>query len=258
MVQAIIFSETSPARSWSKIPGMNVMQNERVGDNNWVMMEKLPGNGTYYAATDSPTRLIFNPSTLETTGRVEYEDGLKICKMGVTHSQYLDDGSQVSICGDVNSIMQSIIYVFRIRPETPLKREIVTKIHPKHMAYEHGFALIGDDLVIFESPYYWDMMKMFFGADLNTALTADPHDTTKIHVVNAKTGKLRTYDTGKWSVVLHFGNAFEKDGKFVIDASAFDDPSKNPFSNFLFENLKEEKLLEKQIGGKYKRYEIEL
>lgn len=44
-----------------------------------------------------------DPSTLKPLGRLEYEDDTGICKLGVTHSKFLEDGSQISICGDVDN-----------------------------------------------------------------------------------------------------------------------------------------------------------
>ena len=66
-------------------------------------MEKLPGDGPFYASTDSPMRLLMDPTTLKPLGRLEYEDDTGICKLGVTHSKFLEDGSQISICGDVDN-----------------------------------------------------------------------------------------------------------------------------------------------------------
>ena len=80
IVPGILFKEPTPARLRSNIPGVNLYYSIMYyGDNNWVSMEKLPGNGPYYVATDSDRRLVFNPSTLEPLGRLVYEDETGIC-----------------------------------------------------------------------------------------------------------------------------------------------------------------------------------
>ena len=93
IVPGLIFKETVPARWQSNIPGLNLYYTGKYGDNNWVSLEKLPGDGPYYTTTDSATRLAFDPSTLMPTGRVKYEDDTKICKLGVSHSKEMEDGS---------------------------------------------------------------------------------------------------------------------------------------------------------------------
>ena len=71
-------------------------------------------------------------------------------------------------------------------------------------------------------------------------------------------GHVESFDSGIWSVVLHFGNAFEKDGKIIIDAPSYEDPSKNPFDLLLFNNMAEEDLMNQAAGSKYKRFVIDL
>lgn len=67
----------------------------------------------------------------------------------------------------MNDKFESEIVVFRIRPETPLKREVLAKIPTEKMSYQHAFALTENHVIIFESPFFMDMMKPLMGYDIS-------------------------------------------------------------------------------------------
>lgn len=60
----MLFKETLPARDWSNIPLWNMLIGGKYADNNWVMVEQLPGKGQHYITTDSAYRFPFNMTTL--------------------------------------------------------------------------------------------------------------------------------------------------------------------------------------------------
>lgn len=64
-------------------------------------------------------------------------------------------------------------------------------------------------LIVFESPFYFDLKWSLVGYSMDTVIRQDPKKTTKIHLVRLDTGEVTTMDSGIWSVVLHFGNAYE-------------------------------------------------
>ena len=57
---------------------------------------------------------------------------------------------------------------------------------------------------------------------MHGSLISDPEGTTKIHLVSLEDGSLKTFDSGIWSFVFHFGNAIERGGKIIIDAPAYE------------------------------------
>ena len=113
----------------------------------------------------------------------------------------------------------------------------MTKIPTDNLVYQHAFALTDKYLIMFESPFYFDMKWSLIGYDMSNVFAQDPSKTTKIHLVKLEDGQKTTIDSGIWTVVLHFGNAFEKDGKIVVDAPSLNDAGKDPFKSMLFENL---------------------
>lgn len=259
VVGGLIFKETEPPRWKSNIPGYNLYMQGKYGDNNWVSLEKLPGDGPYYTTTDSPVRLMFDPVTLEPLGKLEYEDDTGICKFGVSHSKYLPDGSQISICGDMDvHSMKMMLIVFRIRPETPLQREVIARIPTAKMSYQHAFAMSENHVIVFESPYFMDLKMPLLGYDISQTIVNDPKGTTKIHAVGIEDGKVTSFESGIWTVVLHYGNTFEKDGKIIVDAPTYEDPNRDPFDLMLFENMQESDVMDQASGSKYKRFTLDL
>lgn len=96
----LLFAETNPPRWSSMIPFMNFYWNTQLGDNNWVSMELLADNKTFVGTTDSPRKLEINLETLETSGKVNWEDE-EDCVTGVSHSKRMADGTVISICYEI-------------------------------------------------------------------------------------------------------------------------------------------------------------
>ena len=61
----IQFAETIPPRWTSKIPGANMMGNQRYGDNNWVTVEKLADGKTFVGTTDTQIKVKMDIETLD-------------------------------------------------------------------------------------------------------------------------------------------------------------------------------------------------
>jgi len=57
--------------------------------------------------------------------------------------------------------------------------------------------------------------------------------------------------------MIHTGNAFVKNGKFVVDATIYMDKTANAYELFEFKNLKKG-LKKMQYGNQWRRFEIDL
>ena len=146
----------------------------------------------------------------------------------------------------------------RIRPETPFKREKIATIPTKYHSYQHSFAMTENYAIIFESPWYFDVMAPLMAKDASEAIKNDPKGLSKIHVVHILTGGVKTFELDIWSTVLHFGNAFEDGTSIVFDAPCYEDPNRNPFDLLLFSALKEPKITEQASSSRYKRFRLDL
>ena len=203
------------------------------GDNNWVSIEKLPGkDGEFYVTSDTPLRYVFDLNSLQAKEKIEYTDELK-CDSGISHSQYTKSGDQVTICATAGKDM--FLNVFRINADNTRKRIKIATIPTEHFSYQHSFALTDNYAIIFESPYHLDLKNIVLGHPMDQSLRGNLGDTTKVHVISINDGKVQTIDYKMWSLVLHYGNAFEKDGKVMVDVASFEEPTVNPFTNFNYD-----------------------
>lgn len=72
IIPMVLFTEPTPARMKSRIPGMNLYNVFKYGDNNWVSLEMLPDKKTFVGTTDSPKKLLIDVNTLKNKGFLEY------------------------------------------------------------------------------------------------------------------------------------------------------------------------------------------
>jgi len=90
--------------------------------------------------------------------------------------------------------------------------------------------------VIFESPYYIDMgpkTLILGGKPIQDLFKSERNETTKIHVVKISDGTVQSFDSGLWSFVFHFGNAYMRDENTIVaEASHFTEPATDPFKVF--------------------------
>jgi len=80
----LLFSETSPPRMRSHIPGMNMYYEQKYGDNIFVQMIAMPDKKTFVATTDEPVPLVLDPVTMKSKGMLKWDDKVA-CVMGITH-----------------------------------------------------------------------------------------------------------------------------------------------------------------------------
>jgi len=95
------------------------------------------------------------------------------------------------------------------------------------------------------------------GADLMKTLGPDYSTTTKLHIMTIADGSFKTIDTGKYQMMMHVGNAFVKDGKFITDAMVYQDTKKDVFELFEFEHLSKG-LKGQDYKSAWRRFEIDL
>lgn len=99
--------------------------------------------------------------------------------------------------------------MFRINADDTRKRIKIATIPTKYFSYQHSLALTDNYAIVFESPYHFDLKKMVMGYGVEDCLQGKDGATTIVHVVSLSDGKVHSIDSGIWSLVLHYGNAFE-------------------------------------------------
>lgn len=131
------------------------------------------------------------------------------------------------ITGDLwlinNSIVPSLLRVFKIDKAGILQQTI--EIDKPRSTMMHDFVLTENYLIFFDCPLVIDPSQMMTGGLLNWR----PELGTRIGVLPRKGGNIAWYDTQAF-VVLHFANAYESNGRIIIDFVRYPD--------LLFHNIK--------------------
>ncbi|KAI8111186.1 hypothetical protein M9434_004759 [Picochlorum sp. BPE23] len=181
------------------------------GTEMWAMTETVPG--TYR----------IDPETLETMGRVEYDDSME-GTLTTAHPHVLSDGRLVNILSEPGkgftvymcdgNVREKIAYVPHARPLSP--------------AWIHDFPGTDSCIVIPEMPLYFNLSALTLGTNASHLfLDWIPEDGTTLHIVDVASGSVHRVKDVPPCFVFHWANAFTSgdDGQYLnIDATVYDDP----------------------------------
>ena len=181
------------------------------GDEMWAMTETVPGT------------FRIDPETLETLGRVEYDDTME-GTLTTAHPHVLSDGRLVNILSvpgkgftvylcNGNNTREEIAYIPHARPLSP--------------AWIHDFPGTDALVVIPEMPLYFNLAALTLGTSASHLfLDWIPEDGTRLHVVDVASRSVHTVRDVPPCFVFHWANAFTSDdGRYLnIDATVYDNP----------------------------------
>jgi beta,beta-carotene 9',10'-dioxygenase len=179
----------------------------------------------YIAMTETPLPIEFDPETLDTVGRLKYEDGLKA---HVTTAHPHHDPGRDELVNYHAYFSRVSKYVLYGMPAGSTRRRVIAELPVKEPAYMHAFGMSGRHLILAEYPLRVNPLKLAVsGKPFIENYTWRPSESTKFQVVDRETGALRgTYETDAF-FCFHHVNAFERAGgsELVVDLIAYDDPS---------------------------------
>ena len=76
-------------------------------------------------------------------------------------------------------------------------------------------------------------------------------------MVKLSDGSVTTLEANKWTMMLHFGNAYMRDADtIVVEGPAYERPDRNVFADFTYESLRN--LTQIETGNRFKRYILNL
>ena len=230
-----IFSGVSTLPILGRIPNAN------------VSIEKLAGE--FRAHTEIPIPVRFNPKFLNSMG---IEDGQEMQgRLGTAHPHF-DPVTRERFSYEVELVPPSGL---RIVSEKGSKRRELAFIPQSSPGYLHSFGLTRRFVVIVSQPFNFNLAK-FLGPDRGPIITNyewQPEEPTRIILVDRERGGVaRTVETDPFFAFHHI-NAFEKDGKVIIDVCAHKDAG---VIDALY--LKKIRSGTKVPQAKYRRFEIRL
>ena len=168
-----------------------------------------------------PHRL--DPNTLDTVG-IEYLDGLlKAGDPFAAHPKFDPDcnGEQRMVNFSVKTGLSSTISLFEFSPDGSLAHQ--HKHSVAGFAFMHDFAITPNYCVFVQNPVSFNPIPFVTGfKGAAECIQFNPKAPTKI-VVIPRNGQdaVRFYDTEP-CFVFHHANAFEQDGKLILDSICYD------------------------------------
>lgn len=190
-------------------------------DNPVIGVQRL--GDEFAAVTESPTALVFDPDTLETTDRRDLTAGLD-CDLTLAHVHYDHDEGAFYNLG-VSYGRETVFTLFR-RPADGGAPTPLTRLRFDEAPYVHSFAMTERYAVVTVNAFGLDTTKLLSGAvTRETFLDAfEPLDApTRFVVLDRETGEHVTTVTAPPAFVYHHANAYEREDELVVDLVAFAD-----------------------------------
>lgn len=141
--------------------------------------------------------------------------------MAATHVKNLPNGDMIGVCTEIGDKGKKFLTSYRVRGENIHQREVIGRVPTDNLVYQHAFGMSEEYIAIFEHPVSVSLMDLILGYDMIDAMHLDQSATTKIHLVSIADGTFKTIETGIYFQMVHMGNAFVKDGKFICDATIY-------------------------------------
>lgn len=229
------FLRTDPYRIMVEEESINFIgfgnaQKDEQSDQNWTHLHNANVNvakfGSHYVAlTEVPKPVAFDLNTLETLGALTYQDDLPQSQVFESAHPEVDpkNGDQYNFL--IKFGPQSFYTIYRI-PARSCAREVICEIPTNFPAYMHSFSLTEKYLVLAEHPQRIDLR----------ALMENPHQPfvqlfrwmpelgTIFHVIDRQTGEEIAVLSGPSVFSWHHINAFERQGKIVMDLALSNPP----------------------------------
>jgi len=207
-----------------------------------MVVNSLKLFGHYYAATELPQVIEYDPITLETLGKVDVSSKIPGVKIMTPHPLYDSDGTMWNIAfaqgpdrhGKSDGLWRYV--VFKVSPPKTdeerrdpwLNLEIVNELGSSRamaISYLHSFFMTDDYLIFTEQPWILGSLPtvlyehVWKGKSLGESMFWDENSILRFHVVRKSDGQiLSTKYEADPQGFFHIFNAYEEDGHLILDA----------------------------------------
>jgi len=126
---------------------------------------------------------------------------------------------------------------------------------------QHAISQTKDYAIVFEAPWYMEMHPgKFFTQNVEAIdlMKADFDGKTKIHVIRLSDGQVTTIQEDKWSLILHYGNAFQVDNDTIIlEGAAYEKPTDDIYGMYRRDQMDSiDAFTSHDFGMVFKRYKL--
>lgn len=233
--QAPAFSAFDTRDPESFIERLKHLNRPRVTDNPAVVMSRI--GERWFATTETPYLVGFDPDTLETLPRMEFDDDLGIQIMaahGITDRQ----GSYWNV--GITLGQKCVYKLFCVHPGNH-RRDLVGSIRVARAGYTHAFAMTPRHALIWETAMRAQPLGfMFSGRSYIHNFKWDAGHGSKLHAVALADGSVKSWDLPAM-MCFHAIQAYERGDEIVAELCIYDDAS--VFDDLLLEHLRSDSVL---------------
>merc|ERR1711892_491501 len=206
-----------------------------------VVVNTLKLFGHYYAATELPQVIEYDPVTLETLGKVDVTDKIPGIKLMTPHPLYEPDGTMWNIAfatgpdREGRSAGAWRYVVFRVSPPNKeeerdpwINLEIVSELASSRamaVSYLHSFFMTEHYIIFTEQPWIFGSLPttvlkhIVQGKSLGECMYWEGESTLQFHVMEKSTGKISpTKYEADAQGFYHIINAYEENDSLILDA----------------------------------------
>jgi beta,beta-carotene 9',10'-dioxygenase len=193
------------------------LKNPRVTDNPAVVMSRI--GERWFATTESPYLVGFNPDTLETLGHMAFDDELGIQIMAA-HGITDRAGSYWNVGITLGS--KCVYKLFRLQPGST-RRELVGSIRVAKAGYTHAFAMTPRHALIWETAMRAQPLGFLFsGRSYIHNFKWDAAHGSMLHAVSLADGSVRSWELPAM-MCFHAIQAYEHGDEIVAELCVYDD-----------------------------------
>ena len=223
-------------------------------DNTNIIAERL--GGEYAALTESPRKVQFDPNSLETTGHIEYDDGVPSGQLSCAHLKR-DPATGTLVNVETSFGRTNRYHVTATTPDGD--RHHIGSVDTDKPAYMHSFALTPRYVILTEFPFRLDPRRFLTPgrqAPFIKQFEWEPDRGTRIIVMDRTTGAVVAEPVTDAVFGFHHVNAFERaDGtELVFDLETV--PDATTIDSLYLDNLRAGEM--GAIVGRIERFTIDL
>lgn len=178
----------------------------------------------YIAMLEIPLPVRFDLNTLETLGVLEFQDRLPQSGSWESAHPHLNTNSQEMVNYLIDYGMKSHYIVYRIKNGSR-ERETISKIPVSQPSYMHTFALTENYIILAEYPFVVNPLDFILKGTFIENFKWKPEIGTQLLVIDKKSGGIVEKCKTKAFFAFHHVNAYEKEGKIILDIVTYKDAS---------------------------------
>lgn len=177
----------------------------------------------FVALTETPHVTEFDPETLETGGKIAFDDDLNGHLTTAHPHRDVRRGETVNLLTEFS--LPSVYQVYRL-PDGSLTRELLGEIEVREPAYIHSFGLTEEYVVLVEFPLVTHLLKLLWPTNVPFIERYDwkPERGTRFLVMDRETGGVVAEPRTEAFFAFHHVNAYQSGSELVCDLVTFPGP----------------------------------